>query len=413
MAILTVANDTQLMTIRAVTEATPGAGGVPTFFLPGTMEVNETRPLADINTYNGTYMQDDLAVYGPTDLAGSYGQNLSYEKAAILPRYALSAAPTPVSDGNPTPGFTYTYLHDQARATRQTFAAIFGFEELPFDIRGVRFPQLSISADIDDAEASWKVNCPSLFASSKDLFLKRESTATAGTATTVTTADAGITLNQYQAGWLHIIGGPGDGQALKIASNTASPNPVFTVSGTFSPAAAAGSIVILVGPVATVTATTDEAIACEGSNVFVDDTLAIGTTNDRFRVISWNLDWNWPVSPKRFMGNVGGYDAKIGNGPQRLSGSLRMEFDSPKEYQRFKVKDEVKLRFSQTGSVINASPATNKSITIDVYRAVLEAPTMDARNYNRTITIPWRAYRDATQNRLFSYAVKNKLTALP
>jgi len=55
-------------------------------------------------------------------------------------------------------------------------------------------------------------------------------TATAGTVTTVTTALSPVTVNQYQNYILAITGGTGVGQKRVVSSNTASPNPVFTMS---------------------------------------------------------------------------------------------------------------------------------------------------------------------------------------
>lgn len=416
MAIISVANDVQLERVAAVTETTPGGGGIPTFLLPGTFSLVESRPLADIDNYNGTYMQDDQVVFGPTDISGSYGQNLSFEKLALLPRYSMCQAPTPVSDGNPTPGFTYTYNHDTNRATRQSFAAQYGFEEIPFFSTGIRIPQLSISCDTDDAQASWKVNSPTLFATSKDLLGKFRGTATGATATTLTMTGAGWTLNQFQGGWIHITKGTGRDQAFEIASNTGTGPPANTITivGTFSPVPDTTSQFTLVTAMASPSASSDESINAEGTKTFIDDYGSpIGTTDDSFRVISWNADWDWPVSPKRFQGNVGGYDAKTGNGPMRMTGSLRMEFDSPKEYNRFKDRGAVSIRHRQTGTVISASPLTNKLAQIDIFKAVLEGPTMDARNFNRTITIPWRAYRDATENHLARLIAKTAQASLP
>ncbi len=141
MAIVNVANDQQMIRAFAVTEASPGAGGTPTFVLLGEMTIAEARSLADVRSFGGTYAADYVPVYSPTDISGSYSQPLTYEALGTLARYALSAAPTPVSDAQTVPAFTYTYNHDMASVTRQSMALILAFKRCRSSSRDCASPR--------------------------------------------------------------------------------------------------------------------------------------------------------------------------------------------------------------------------------------------------------------------------------
>jgi hypothetical protein len=131
-------------------------------------------------------------------------------------------------------------------------------------------------------------------------------------------------------------------------------------------------------------------------------------------VISWNVGIEWPIQPKRFQGSGDGYDAKTGAGAIRVAGSIRMEFDSPKEYERFIGKEEVRLRFKQTDTqLINTSPATYRTAQIDVFKAALEAPAFDYRNSNMTQTINFRGYVDSVEGIIERVIVRTATAALP
>jgi hypothetical protein len=256
------------------------------------------------------------------------------------------------------------------------------------------------------------LNVPTIYAGTKDLYMRYEGTATAGTATTLTDSGATWTVNAYQGGWVHIIGGTGKDQAREIASNTAT---ALTVA-TWDVNPSAGSIYLLTGPMPSLTVPSYRTIAAENTQVFVDDYTGgtIGTTDESDRVISWNVGFEWPIQPKRFQGSGDGYDAKTGNGAIRVAGSIRMEFDSPKEFERFIGKEEVRLRFKQTDTqLINTSPATYRTAQIDVFKAALEAPAYDYRNSNMTQTINFRGYVDSTEGIIERIAVRTATSALP
>lgn len=413
MAIANVHNDQQLVRAFAGTETTAGTAVTPTFPLLGAFQLTKTRALSDIASYAGTYMSNYTPVYGPTDLGGSYGQPLTFEAFATLPRYALAASPTPVSDGAVTPGYTRTFNHNTASRLSDAMTVIHGFKEMPFVAAGVRLPAFNINCDVDATEAAWVLNVPTLYATSDDLYMYRTGTATAATTTTVTTGVA-ATLNAYALGWIHIIKGTGAGQAREIVSNTAP--GVYTVSPAFSPAPDNTSVYILTGPMPAISIPDYETINAESTQTFIDDYTGgtIGTTDDSARVISWNVGFEWPVLSKRFQGSTaGGYDAKTGNGPIVVAGSIRMEFDSPKEYKRFVDRGLLKIRHKQVGSIIDTATSTRKLAQIDVFRAALEAPTWDFRNSNQTINIPYRGYVDSVEGIYERLVSKTALATLP
>jgi hypothetical protein len=412
MAIINVANDRQLVRAFAGIETTAGTSVAADFVLLGDLTMTETRPLADIASFAGTYAQDYTVVYGPKDIGGTYSEPLTYEGLANTARLALAAGPAGVSDAQTTPSYLYTYNHGMTAPTRQSASLYYGFEEMPFLCTGVRFPAFNISCDIDDANAAWMLNVPTIYAGTKDLYMRYEGTATAGTATTLTDSGATWTVNAYQGGWVHIIGGTGKDQAREIASNTAT---ALTVA-TWDVNPSAGSIYLLTGPMPSLTVPSYRTIAAENTQVFVDDYTGgtIGTTDESDRVISWNVGFEWPIQPKRFQGSGDGYDAKTGNGAIRVAGSIRMEFDSPKEFERFIGKEEVRLRFKQTDTqLINTSPATYRTAQIDVFKAALEAPAYDYRNSNMTQTINFRGYVDSTEGIIERIAVRTATSALP
>jgi hypothetical protein len=412
MAIINVANDRQLVRAYAGVETTAGTAVAADFVLMGDLSMTETRPLSDIPSFAGTYAQDYTVVYGPKDIGGTYSEPLTYEGLANTARLALAAGPTGVSDAQTTPSYLYTYNHSMTAPTRQSASIYYGFEEMLFLCTGVRFPAFNISCDIDDANAAWMLNVPTIYATSKDLYMRYEGTATAGTTTTLTDSGASWTVNAYQGGWVHIIGGTGPNQAREVVSNTAT---ALTVA-TWDVTPAAGSVYLLVGPAPALSVPSYRTIAAADTQVFIDDYTGgtIGTTDESDRVISWNVGFEWPIQPKRFQGSGDGYDAKTGNGAIRVAGSIRMEFDSPKEFERFIGKEEVRLRFKQTDTqLINTSPATYRTAQIDVFKAALEAPAYDYRNSNMTQTINFRGYVDSTEGIIERIAVRTATSALP
>jgi hypothetical protein len=412
MAIINVANDRQLVRAFAGIETTAGTSVAADFVLLGDLTMTETRPLADIASFAGTYAQDYTVVYGPKDIGGTYSEPLTYEGLANTARLALAAGPAGVSDAQTTPSYLYTYNHGMTAPTRQSASLYYGFEEMPFLCTGVRFPAFNISCDIDDANAAWMLNVPTIYAGSKDLYMRYEGAATAATATTLTDSGAAWTVNQYAGGWVHIIGGTGKDQAREIVSNTAT--AVTVAAWDVNPAAA--SVYLLTGPMPSLTVPSYRTIAAENTQVFVDDYTGgtIGTTDESDRVISWNVGFEWPIQPKRFQGSGDGYDAKTGNGAIRVAGSIRMEFDSPKEFERFIGKEEVRLRFKQTDTqLINTSPATYRTAQIDVFKAALEAPAYDYRNSNMTQTINFRGYVDSVEGIIERVTVRTATSALP
>lgn len=142
------------------TEATLGAGGTPTFREFLDIAINKARPLADIEEFPGNYFPDQTVVYGPITVDGTATGPLTFEDLAIRPRYAVEAAPAGVSDGAVPgpPAFTYAYRPDSDVLTRETAVVELGTPEANnrWLATGVHWGEFTISADIDDAQASWR-----------------------------------------------------------------------------------------------------------------------------------------------------------------------------------------------------------------------------------------------------------------
>src|SRR5215813_5444292 len=190
-------NERQLEKNQWGTEVILGTAVTPTFKMYGDLRLTRARPLADRNEYAGTYFKDYTAVRGAITVDGTYVQNCTYEDLPILLRYAVQGGVAGVTDGNPTPGFTYTQKPTASRKDIDFATVETGYPGMPFTARGLHFPELTISADIDNAEACWMFNARAL---ALDKALKANAlatTATGGTTTTVVKTAAGWVVNAY------------------------------------------------------------------------------------------------------------------------------------------------------------------------------------------------------------------------
>ena len=68
------------------------------------------------------------------------------------------------------------------------------------------------------------LNVPTIYASSKDIYLRVEGTATAATSTVVTDSALALGASAYVGGYIHLIGGTGKDQVRQIVSHTARPS---------------------------------------------------------------------------------------------------------------------------------------------------------------------------------------------
>jgi hypothetical protein len=287
-----------------------------------------------------------------------------------------------------------------------------GTPDMPWTGAGVIFPEFTISADIDDAEAVWKWSSP-VKAVSRDLKATTTGVATGGTTSTVVKTAAGWTVNQFAGAYVTMTGGTAGniGQSRLILSNTATE---LTVATLFPAAVVSSDAFTITGTFTTgIADRTREMIAAPGTDLYIDTT-TIGTTAVTGKFISFSVTYQSGLNSfKRFMENVSTFTAKPDLGKRRVMGQIRMEFDSTSEYQNFVNATARKIRIEQTGSAINVAPNTFKLARIDIPNAVWSEVTEDERNSNITATFGFRGFVDTVSGVPFTLTAKNTLATLP
>jgi hypothetical protein len=113
-----------------------------------------------------------------------------------------------------------------------------------------------------------------------------------------------------------------------------------------------------------------EYIPNEGTRLYIADAYANIASNEyKDKMIAFSVQQTNKTVKKRFSNNTGGYSKKTGRGMRDVVVQITMEFDDPKEREIFETQVLPKaraIRFEQTGSVINASPLTNKLAQINL-----------------------------------------------
>jgi hypothetical protein len=406
------ANSVALRRASVGTELLAGVAVTPTFKLYGEMELNRTRELTSIPSYAGTRFKDyNTPIPGPWMVEGTYYQPLSYEDLAILTRYGVSGGGTGVTDGNPTPGYTYA-RRPHATRLQDAMTVEGGVPNMPWTAAGAFFPEFTISGDIEDAEAVWKWNSP-IKAVSSDFDAVETGAATSGTTTTITKTAAGWTVNAFTGAWVLMTGGTAGnvGQWREIASNTAT---VLTLVDALPSAVAAADTFSISGTFTLgLTDRTTELVQFPGTILYVDNT-TIGTTAITGRFISFSLTFNTGITTlKRFAENTTGFTARPDLGAIEVTGQVVLEFDRLDEQRDFENLTAKKIRILKTGSAINVGPNTFKTAQIDLYRAFFTSAEPGERNSNITRTYGVRGYVDPTEGVPVPFTAKNTLATLP
>lgn len=407
-----VPNEDELKILNVGTEAIRGTSVTPTFGLYGTFTPTIDRPLVDDPEYNGTYMGDIDPSYGPTTVSATYAQSLTYEDLAILSRYLIKGNPTISSDAGTPPAGTISALKPTlVRDDLDTFSFEYGVPGEPFAGTMGAVDEWTISADIDDAKASWQLSA-NLFC--KDYAPKATTTgaATGGSTTTVVKTAAGWTVNAFAGGYVTMTSGAASGQVREIASNDAT---TLTVVNAFTAAVAAADTFSISGMFTSgIAGRTRNRIAAPGTLVYLDlASGTIGTTQLANKVISWSVTEQKNLAGKRFMENVSGFSNILGRGRVKITGQLRVEFNSLAEYTYWVNKTELQMRIKQTGPVLNAVP-TSALAQIDITRLVFDKPTDDVRGNNLTKTMSFTGFYDKTASAApLALTVKSLVTSLP
>lgn len=413
MSQTTIQNEEQLRKILVGTElpGAPGTAVVPTFQLFGRLMLNRAEPLADYTEYDGSYDADITVIRGPVTVDGTYTQNLCYEDGPILMRYGVKGQPVGVSDAEATPGYVYTLTGSASRDDIDTATVQEGFPGMPFQATMLDFPEFTISADCDDTEAVWKWSSPVVARSMDRIVGAAPQSTTSATSTTITKTAAGWTINQHAGAFVVIRSGVGIGQWREIVSNTAT---VLTVTPAFITTPDATSVFEISGNfTAGVASRTRERIAAPGTTCTIDDT-TIGTTPPTNKLISFSVTNTLNSYRKRFMEDVNSMSRNRGRGKRRITAQLRVEFNDWLEYDKWVASTKRIIRIQQLGSIINASPQTNKTARIDIVNAQWDVvDTQQTRQDNIVATFALRAYKDSSLGYSAQYMFKTAVAALP
>jgi hypothetical protein len=407
------ANERQLYRNYWGTELILGTSVTPTYRMYGDLRLTRSRPIADRNEYAGTFFKDYTAVRGGVVVDGTYAQNMTYEDAPILYRYSVQGGVAGVTDGNATPGYTWTQKPTASRKDIDFISAELGYPGFPFTSTGLHFPEFTISGDIDNAEACWMFNARALALTKNPKANALSSqVATGGSTSTVVKAAAGWTVNAYAGAFVEMLTGTAGniGQKREIVSNDAT---TLTLAG-YLPSAVVNTDTFSVGGVFT-TGIADrvrETIEAPGTKLYLDTSSAIGTTEVPGRMISFSVNYNVNSSGKRFMDNTTGY-SRFGFGATVVTGQVRLEGDDRDEYDAWIAGTDSKIRIKQTGSVIDSGAGTTKSAQIDIPFVEWDALTEDDRENNVTFTLTFRGMVDPSAGYPGQFVTKNKLSVLP
>jgi hypothetical protein len=409
-----IPNVTQKRRILAGTEAVRGTAVTPEFKLYGAMQINRRTPLQDREEYAGTYDVDYTPVYGPAEIDGTYAVPLSYEDLALLPRYAVGAAPTPTSDAETVPGFTYLYEPSPSTDDIESATVLYGWDGMIWRSTMLMFPEFTIRADVDDAAAAWQWESR-VFARSKALQIAVEEVALTGaTSTVLTVSGAAWTIDAFIGQYVTIMSDTA-GAANQVRLITDNDATTITVGVAFDPAPGVGDTIEVSSEFTSGISDRDrDVIDAKPTRLYVEDEGGtIGTTTIRgFKAFSVTVNQN--IAGKRFMEDTEDYSDKLDRGIRRVTAQFTVEFDSWREYARWEEQATRIVRIEkQNGPIIDSGAGTRKSARIDLPAMYYEVVDEQVRNNNILATFGGRGFVDPTEGYSFAILAKNALSVLP
>jgi hypothetical protein len=374
---------------------TRGTKATPTNPWYGKLDIMRHLPLADTKDYGGTWFGDVTPTRGAISVDGTFTGKLAYEDACLF-RYAIKDGLTPTDDGNSTHGYTWLFQHSGARDDIATFSAEQGDPVMVHESQGLFLPEITVSADIDDAEAAWKVNAR-VAGLNKDLKTGQTNVAaTSGSTTTFVKTAWALTIDAWIGSWVHFKTGTAGNIDLwrEVLDNDATS---LTFAALPSAVAAADTIDLYATFTAGIADRTRELIIAPGTKLYLD-TGTIGTTlvSGRFISFSVTASLGQDTGYKRFMENITTLSNRMDRGFVKVTGQVRLEMDRRSEWDAWIASTPEKIRIVQTGSTINVSPATTKKAQIDIYAAQWGDPTFDTRKGNKTASWPFTGYQDVS-----------------
>ena len=409
-------NETALKRILADVEATYGAGGTPDFSMYGDLSINKQKPLVRTSDEaRGSYARMRNPRRGPVAIDGTLSKRLSFEDLAILARFfAKSGGGTAVSDAETIPGFTrIAALNDGAL---DSFMAEHFVDGMPFVAKGIRMNEVTISGDVDDADANWMLSS-ALLVQSNDLKATTRLTATSGTTLTHVDSGASYTVNEHAGKYAAVREGTADniGSVVEILSNTAT---AITFAQPLPAAVVSGDVIEISGLfTAGVADRTVDYIATEGTRIWIDDVdTDLGETELVDKLISWSVTIGHSFGRKRFQNNVGSYSKKQRRGARLVTAQFVMEFDDWYEYKNWDTDIPIDraIRIEKEGPVIDAGAGTHKLAQINLPRVQWdEVNPNNERDGNITAVYQALAYTDDSYGSEMDIVTKTTLATLP
>ena len=403
-----IPNYQQLGYVYSGVEVVRGTKVAPTNPWYGRLDLQRRQPLAESEEFRGTFFTDYTPVRGAVMVDGTYYEPLAYEDGFKL-RYAIQGGVAGVSDGETTPGYTYAFRWNPSKDTLDTGSKEYSRGGLIYESQGVILPEVTISGDIDDAQAVWKLNARAV-AISKELKagMVEDAVATSGTTTTFVRTGWAQVVSAHVGKFVHFKAGTADNVGLfrEITANDAT-----SITFAALPAAvqAADVIDIYTEPTSGIADREREMIAFPGTKLWLLDVggTPSATNYQAGRFISFSVTAQSNISYKRFAENVNSTSNKVDLGTRRVSGQVRLESDRKREWERYVDLTAEYIRIAQTGSVIDAGAGTTKEATIDIYNAHWDDPTEDTRGSNTTVTFPFRGYVDSGEGVQAEFAFKH------
>lgn len=405
-----IPNEVANQATYAAIEPSPGVFTAPDHRWPGTLTINETADLREVEEATGGYYREVDPELGLPTFSGTYAESLTFETFPIHGRLNVQGgdAPTAVS------GATGAYEREQtpafARDDIDSASLVYGIDGQAWQSSGVRHDEVTVTIDVDDPDGFWKLSS-NLFVPNKtarDPVI--DGVATGGTATTLTMTGATWTVDQLKGRFLFVDFGTHTGQVREILSNTATE---ITVSEAFDTPPVAGTVFRVEANMPVITEIEYEKIPTYGTQLFLDpfgDPL--GTTQIFDRFISMNITHRTTRTTKRFMEQLRGEVSKrSGRGGSFVSGQIVFENDRRDEYEAWKALKTWGLRIVQEGSEIDSG--VTKRAQIDIPKGAFSTPSPQSRENNMTLLVPFRAYIPEVGTSPFSWTSVNDLANLP
>lgn len=403
----TLKNEESLKQVLVGKETVTGTFATPTDRWYGDVQITRQRPL---NTRPERRRSRDgmrNPKFGVVSYSGTYSDDLAFETAPEYLQFGIHVAPAGVSDSESTPGYTYTYEPDD------TFPSSFSLEHfvegLPRRAAGLQFNEITIGADVGNADGNWTFS-GSLVITSDAMRTPTAGTATGGSTTTIVDSGAPWTSNSEQGKYVRI-NDAGDasieGVIRQIASNTTT---TLTLDQALPAAAASGDTFEIMPLMTTgVADRTLNYIPTQGTEL----TIAGYPISDKLISFSTVLLNN--IRSKRFLNNIGVNSAKRGYGDRVQTLTMVLEFDDWNDYLNyesdFPVEQEVIIS-NDNGPTIDSGAGTKHEATITMPRVVWNSmdPNQN-RDGNITVGVDGYCYYDSTDG-IAQFAFKNTLSAL-